>query len=286
MAPSAGVVGSEGVAGITIASGGPGRAAVDVNITSPFIENIHSLDPTYLSDQDGIRIFTEEDNGSVTPFETHFSIRGGKIRNCGGRSIKSQAEFGSVDGVMMARRGTNAYINRQGNTPDVDFQTGGGILTNCEFQYSGSTPERVVGWTGTPQIGGKYSTGITVSNIKVTYSGAQHIGRFFRGNLNQQKQALIVLENIEVVNIGSYIDDYFATVEGPVACECFIRLSNILVPLNTNIPVLHRLLEAMTVYASFSNIANSKGATAKFSSQAVAGAWTEDISGNNVRVAS
>lgn len=283
MAIGAGVTGSQGVTGITVSSAGAGMAPREINIVSPYVENIYSLDDTYLVDQDGIRLFTEEDTGSVILFETHFNIRGGKVKNCGGRGLKSQCEFGLVDGTMFIRRGT-VFAARTGTMPEIDFQVGSGIVNNCEFQYVSQIPAAIVNWGGTRMVGGKYSTGITVTNCKVSYSGGQQLDRFFSANLYEQVRAVIVLNNIEIVNHANWLQTCFASVSGSTSQECIIRLENISAPLNTGLPFFLRGGAAMPTFSSMHNLANVRTVNAAFSQLNTAGSHTTVASGNNVRV--
>lgn len=288
MAAGAGEFSVQGISGISVVAAGAGLAPVEVNIVSPFIDGVYSLDPAYMADQDGIKIFTEEDSGVVSLFETHFSIRGGKIKNCGGRSIKSQCEFGSVEGMMfMRRQTTNPSISRVGSYPEVDFQVGGGLVSNCEFQYVNGTPDRVIAWSGSKQVGGKYSHGITVQGIKVSYSGGAVLDRFFTANMYEQTRAVINIQNVEVVNLGASLGTAFATVNGATTNECVIRIQNCAAPLSTGLPFFRRIGPQMPTFSSLENLANYRGSqVAAFSVLDGAGEnYTQVVSGNNVRVA-
>ena len=285
MAVGAGISGSQGVCGITVSSAGPGLAAKDVSIISPYVENIYSQDESYLMDQDGIRIFTEEDAGSTTLFETSFKLFGGKIKNCGGRSVKSQCEWGVIDGTMFMRRNT-PFAGRTGAMPEIDFQVGGGIISNIELQYVGNAPSRVIQWSGTRQVGGKYAHGITVNGVKLSYSGGQLLDRFFAATLYEQVRAVVNISNVEIVNPANFLQTYFATVQGTEAQETIINLTNIVAPMNVGAPFLQRIALAMPTFASFNNIVNARPGASKFSALTTAGAYTEVIAGNNVRVSS
>lgn len=287
MAVGAGVPLVDGVSGISVTSEGAGMAPKDINIVNCHIENIYSVDGTYLQDQDGIRIFTEENTGSVNPFETHFNIRGGVIKNAMGRSIKVQAEFGVVDGVFMARRGTVPY-NRTGTMPEIDFQTAGGIVSNCEFSYVSNTPDRCIAWGGTQQVTSKHTNGIMVTNCKVAYSGSQPLARFMTVTPNEQAKSTIIVENVEVMNPASVMTTAFLTSSGGTAStELIIRMMNCSAPLDTNIPFYRRVGAAYPVQINMHNLAQlrTSGAIAKYSVLDNAGSYTEVTSGNNVRVA-
>lgn len=284
MAEDAGVQGSQGVCGITVSSAGAGMAPDEVNIIAPYVENVWCEDDEYLVDQDGIRVFTEEDNGSVILFPTHFNIRGGKIKNCGGRAIKAQTEFGRVEGVFISRRGT-PWASRTGSMPEIDFQTGAGIIRDIEVQYVSNTPSLVIKWTGTQQEGGKYSTGILVSGVKVSYSGSQLLPQFMSARLLEQRRATVTVENVEIINFANRLQGNFLSIQGQYTDtqSLIVRMSNITAPMLDTSAFLRRVGAAVTTNVSMHNIA-STGDTAAFSSLANSGNYTEVTSGNNIRV--
>jgi len=210
MAASAGISGSQGVSGITINSAGADKAPQRVDIINAHIENIYSQDASYKMDQDGIKIFTEEDEfGEPRLYEGSFSIRGGSINNCGGRAIKSQMEHGVIDGVKFSRDSSEiSQISGTGDMPEIDFQVGGGIVTNTEYRYSSATPIRVISFSGTRQTG-KYSFGGKVLNANVSTSGTGNLPRFVTLSMFNQDRYQLNVSNVNITGADEL--DYFAT---------------------------------------------------------------------------
>jgi len=286
MAAGAGVIGSQGIAGITVSSDGVGLAPQEITILHPFVDGVYCEDLAYQMDQDGIRVFTEEDSGSVLPFETHFAIRGGVIRNCGGRSIKSQCEFGVIDGTKLYRNSNVIGIGMR-SMPDIDFQVGGGTVSNIEIQYVNATPTRVINWSGTRQVGGKYSTGLTVNGIKGPISGGG--GSVFTNiialSMFEQLKAAHNISNIELVNYSNQISGDFLTISGLVGAEAIVRLTNITAPCAAAARVVYRSGVAMPTFVSITNFANYRSGVMAYSAAATAGSMTIVTSGQNIRVA-
>ena len=140
MAAGAGVTSSQGISGITITRSA-GKDAKAISITQPYIEEIYSEDLDYFDDQDGIVVFTDYMKNEVTPNTSDCVIEGGVYKNCLGRSIKFQSEFGKVTNPHFVR--TRGFTRGFGNH-EVDFQVGGGIVTNMTFNYNGSRPDTLV----------------------------------------------------------------------------------------------------------------------------------------------
>lgn len=287
MAAGAGVSGIQGVAGISVVAHGVGMAPNEINIIAPYIMNVYSQDVAYLMDQDGIRIFTEENTTSINPFPTHFNIRGGSIINCGGRAIKTQCEWGTVDGVYIARRSSAPWGSRTGGMPEIDFQTAGGTIRNVEFSYVSNTPLRVISWSGTLLAGGKNTSGILVSGIKLGYSGSQEIGRFMSATLAEQIHGVVTVENVEIVSSSKLIQQYFMTVQGTYTGtqQIIVRMSNITAPILSTMPFLYRVGAAVPTNSSLHNLANTAASgNAAFSALNNAGSYTQVTSGNNIKV--
>lgn len=140
MAAGAGVTSSQGISGITITRSA-GKDAKAISIAQPYIEEIYSEDLDYFDDQDGIVVFTDYMKNEVTPNTSDCVIEGGVYKNCLGRSIKFQSEFGKVTNPHFVR--TRGFTRGYGNH-EVDFQVGGGIVTNMTFNYNGSRPDTLV----------------------------------------------------------------------------------------------------------------------------------------------
>jgi hypothetical protein len=290
MATGAGISGSQGVAGITISSAGVGLAPLDVYISNPFVKNIYSEDVAYLMDQDGIRIFTEEDNGSPVLFLGNFTIDGGGVHNCGGRGIKSQMEHGRINGVQFSRNGQDVVeIDRVGNQ-EIDFQVGGGIVTNCEARYFNSVPSRFINFSGTSEVGGKYSFGGTVTNVNLSQSGSQVLDRFAAINFNENTRSRYDFKSITMTGGTSivYFLAYQATITPTTSKEIYINLEDIFAPVSTagTSAFVWRLgTVTLPSYISGQNIVRSDGTTnSAFTGTTTAGTFTTLLEGLNVRV--
>lgn len=169
MAAGAGIVGSQGVAGITVSAAGAGLSPREVTIIHPHIENISSEDAAYTYDMDGLRVFTEEDVPGVdVPYASHFTAIGGRYVNCWGRSIKSQMEFGSVRDAFFKR--TTGNSSGVGNS-EIEFQVGGGFVSNIECLYVNHVPAQVVQFNGTQQAKKNVCGGGSLTGAKIVTSG-------------------------------------------------------------------------------------------------------------------
>jgi hypothetical protein len=147
MATGAGVPGTYGIFGITVTRNGS-YSPKNTYIENVWIENVYSDDPTYLSDQDGIRIFSRyggSGTGGLNNPNT-FTITGGVIKNVRGRSVKGQTENGIVNGLSLYRtKAANGGVaGALTQNADIEMQTGGTTVTNIEFQYEDFVPARVV----------------------------------------------------------------------------------------------------------------------------------------------
>tara|TARA_R110000796_G_scaffold23554_1_gene67362 strand:+ start:8352 stop:9956 length:1605 start_codon:yes stop_codon:yes gene_type:complete len=291
MATGAGVLSSQGITGITVSSAGIGLAPQQVDITRVHIDGVYSEDPTYQYDQDGLRIFTEEDIvGEPRLFEGSFLISGGDINNCGGRSIKSQMEHGVIDGVKFSRNSTEVpEIVGNRLMPDIDFQVGGGIVSNCEFRYSSSTPDEVINMSGSRQLA-KYSHGTKVVNVNVSISGSGNLDRFCSVGPREQDRFSVDISNVDITGSDTLV--YFVGISGSNVnpdVECYVNIENIRCAISNSASsafVWRTSSADVAVYASGRNLVKTVGAaTANFSGATNAGDFTSVLEGNNVRVA-
>jgi hypothetical protein len=178
MATGAGSSGTQGIRGIGVIASTttPFRAARQVIITDADIDTVMSEDPAYQSDQDGLAIFSAEDIvGAVAPYETKAFIRGGRFRNCFGRSIKLQTDYASVSGTHHIR--TEGFDFTVGGPPEIDFQVGGGEATDVTCLYAAgakSLPQYVVA-PGTTASATKKVTYGSIKGVKVANSGTTAI---------------------------------------------------------------------------------------------------------------
>ena len=143
LAKDAGVFGSQGITGMTIArsSSNVDYMPEQVTINNPKVINVYSEDPDYYADQDGIRVFTRHSQESVLPTRTSFYINNPYFKNCLGRAFKAQGEIVTVTNPVVYRdKGpTRGYGN-----PEFDFQTGGGRLINATAVYKNTRPISLV----------------------------------------------------------------------------------------------------------------------------------------------
>ena len=141
MAANAGVSGVSGVRGLTIKALTGTRYPKYVEINSPEVYDVYSEDNLYIADQDGIAVFSPEDTSAAPdydPFEQKAFVTGGIMKNCMGRSFKFQNQYAEVSGTHF-ERDRSLFVAPWG--VEVDFQTGGGILSNITARYvNGSVP--------------------------------------------------------------------------------------------------------------------------------------------------
>lgn len=290
MAAGAGISGSQGVSGITVSSAGAGLAPGEITILHPYVDGVFCEDATYLMDQDGIRLFTEEDNGAVTLFDTHFSIIGGTVKNAHGRAVKSQCEFGNITNLKIVRNTSGAApMAGQGGMPEIDFQVGGGIVQGVEFRYQSASAPTIIQASGTRQSGGKYSTSLQVRGLKGSVSGGTGalVGSVVKINMYEQVKMSVDLTDIELVNLGYYITgNLVELVPTYTTSELILRLINVSVPMNTGQYVFYRTGTVVTpVFLSVMNVANARSqTTASISGAATAGSLTVVTAGQQIRV--
>jgi len=263
MATGAGVAGSYGVGGITIDHQNANYPK-EITILHPHIENVYCEDNTYLTDQDGIRIFTAEDDGTTTDlYRTHFNIIGGVIRNCRGRTLKSQAEFGRISGTKIERDGVaNAALNMIGVAPEIDFQVGGGMVSDVDYQYHAAFPSCLVNWSGSRQATPKLSTGITIRGVKVSMkqSSTVYLAKAFQFTMQQQLNVTANISDVEIINPSFPIQgDLITVTPNSQDGEFVLNINNFSAPSDGAYNVVKRLsTSAMQVYASIGNLYNNR----------------------------
>lgn len=199
MAAGAGIIGVQGVSGISVTSSSttPFRAPRKVTVSDPYIEKVASEDLTYIADQDGIRVFTAEDVPGVNvPYESSFTLLGGTIKNCYGRSVKSQMEHGSVRGTKFVR--TEGVTGGVGSAPEIDFQVGSGFVKDIECLYKGAVPSFVVGLSAPTQATKTMCSG-SVDGVKVNVSGGVTLPHVVQNGPRSVTRQVIRLRDVEVV---------------------------------------------------------------------------------------
>lgn len=146
LAAGAGIIGSVGVTGITVFGVNTGYPIL-TTINDPTIDTIKSEDPAYNADQDGVRVFGPWDTAGAKT-NSSFILRGGTFRDCWGRSVKSQGETGVISGTNFS-----AFSGPTGGrSNEIDFQVGGGMVSNITAYYAGAqaVPTEVVSFQPSP----------------------------------------------------------------------------------------------------------------------------------------
>ena len=195
MAAGAGIEGSQGISGITISHLSATRYPRDILIDSPAIDTVVSDDTSTAWDQDAIKILGGSD--------TKFSIIGGVITDPGGRSVKSQATWGVVEGVKIART-----LTRADGVAEIDFQLGGGQVSNVQCRYSGSAVPAVVKFTGSDTA---VTPGGSVSGLKVLVENGKAPTTIVTSSPRMDGQITTQMHDVEVVG-GS--PQYVASLHG------------------------------------------------------------------------
>lgn len=174
MATGAGIAGTYGIFGITVSRNG-NFSPKNTYIENVWIENVYSDDPTYLSDQDGIRIFSRYGGSGTSGLNNPntFTITSGVIKNVRGRSVKGQTENGIINGLSLYR--TKAANGGVAGTllqnADIEMQTGGCTVSNIEFQYEDFVPVRVVRCIQADETV-RWASPSIVSNVRGVVSGS------------------------------------------------------------------------------------------------------------------
>ena len=238
MATGAGVATRQGVFGITISRVGDTNAQPrSVVVNNPYIEDIYSDDPDYVSDQDGLRLFANFGRNNLVPNEFSAIVNGGTFKNCNGRAIKSQNEFTKVTGSHFIR--TKGFARGYGND-EIDMQVGGGVVENITFSYDGSYASPIVS-THTPrgdQIA--KSSGFTaingvrgsINNI-INPSAYVIVSAFVETDIKDVK---LQIHNVEIMgntSIGHLL--IIKSVTGAITANVNADIQNITMPVKTAI---------------------------------------------------
>jgi hypothetical protein len=172
------VVESRGVTGIDIRGIDHEIHPKNVVLDGVTIEDVGTTNPMFLlpgavhtTNQDGVRLNAAEDHPDFTaPYNTHFVVTNCTFVNCSGRAVKSQGEWTTVSNTLIVRDQKQA----QGQI-DVDFQVGGGMVSNVNFMYNGSAPLYTIQMRSASdaRISGKRIPGSSVNGVHVlnNYSG-------------------------------------------------------------------------------------------------------------------
>lgn len=202
MAAGAGVPGSQGIFGITVANYNSVSFKY-CSIVDPFVDGVYSEDNTYVGDQDAIRIFDGGDTaGRTYPWETFFEVRGGEIRNHYGRGIKGQTNFGRVNGTKFYR--DVGYSTNVGGR-EIDLQVGGGTITDIECLYVGTVVPESICQLADPSLSGRTVPSFSIRGVKVVSTAAQALGYGFVFAKDQVERTLIRLQDVDIKGNLTYV---------------------------------------------------------------------------------
>jgi hypothetical protein len=202
LATGAGVFGSYGAFGISVLQGLPSSIGQPQSIVvqNCVIEGVYCEDPAYEVDQDGLRVVVN--NGPSTPAEPSLEVRGGVIRDCHGRGIKSQCVNTLVDGVRFTRR-TSGFARGYGNQ-EIDFQEGGGRAVNIQCAYIGHVPSSVVQFSSTRETGKVNVPFGAISGLEIIVGSGMTLPSVFENRVwNDGTSQIIRAQNIEVRGVGA-----------------------------------------------------------------------------------
>jgi hypothetical protein len=198
MATGSGVVGEQGIFGISVIRIGSSTQVTPHNIVIEdcFIDSVISEDNTYQNDQDGIRAFTSYDAGSTNGTQFTYTIRGGVIRNCRNRGVKGQANLGRVDGVTFIR--TNALGGPNlGLSGEINEQIGSVSSTGCEFFYEDYVPAFL--FFGRTRVEGYKQPSSTITNVRGVVTGSTALTALFAFTVESSAPALhrVSISNVD-----------------------------------------------------------------------------------------
>lgn len=207
VAAGATVAGVSGAFGITVKATDDGHADT-VSLFNCTVDGVYSEDPSYYADQDGVRLFTSEDD-TVALYTTRFVIDGCTFVNCRNRSVKSQCEYGTVTNSQFIR--TTGWI--ENSVPrlgqyEIDFQVGGGSVTNCEFHYETFAPSAICSFQGTRDSNnsGKRSLGGSLRNCKVFLNSVPTMDRLIAFNPRMTTDLSVVVSDLSVLTVSSEVE--------------------------------------------------------------------------------
>lgn len=252
MAAGAGIKSSQGISGITVVRKVSDRSKKPraISINNPYIEDVYSDDLDYTYDQDGIKVFTDHSQDSVILNETTAVISGGIFKNCLGRSIKSQVEHCIVSGGHFIR--TKGFNRGYGN-PEIDFQVGGGTVSNIIFSYDTSKASTVV------------ACNAAQSSLAASMAGLATINgvRGYLTNLTERLFSVFSIgtpSNAVTININNIIVssdspdslDYILQIQGEgIPC---LNISNVSAPLSR---AVSRDVKSSETFYTLTNIENT-----------------------------
>ena len=199
MAKGAGILGEEGIFGISILRIGSSSAVTPyhIHITDPIIDTVKSEDEEYQSDQDGYRLFTAYGKGGQYGTEFSAEVIGGVTRNCRNRSFKFQSNFGKIIGHKIVR---DKDVGGQDNgiVADIDFQIGSGSVTDLEFYYDTKVPRTII--QNRSRVENYIQPGYCFSNIKGLIINNEKLEAvfYFAGEPESETLNRVGISNVDV----------------------------------------------------------------------------------------
>lgn len=235
MAMGAGVSGFEGVTGITIERNfNASQKARQVRIVNPHIEEVYSDDLTYNMDQDGIRVFTTSENNTVLPSDTDVVIQNPYFKNCLGRSIKSQVEFTKVISPHFVR--DRGWVGGVGAF-EVDFQRGGGSISDVTVLYDGFRPDAIVNSNGSRSSVTKNTMSLaTIHGIKGSISNLQsNFYAILSASATDLTKGALNISDIDIQVDDSSAISYVLAFKGANSSNIKINMSKVAMRLNSGV---------------------------------------------------
>lgn len=247
-------------AGIFIGRDVNGAYALHKEIINPFVRKIWSEDGSQILNLDALMIFDAIPGNALTRPEGTTTIRGGMLRDYGGRGVKAQASNIDVFGL-------SGELN---SAPDgdqvesfIDFQFGGGNVVGGSLRCNGFSPKNIIlgqsqtyacgqttvtgfqyyGTVDTPEpdclawyipaIGGRTDGGLVVQNCHTRVGGVKNIARFSTRSVGAVTERAAAMGNSMALSGAGIAFEFFNNEQGAGTFKDNFNLSTNLVPLYT-----------------------------------------------------
>jgi hypothetical protein len=279
MAAGAGVVGSQGVSGITIARDNTNELDASlITVEGCEVGPVYSDDVTYTSDQDGIRVFTAYSSAGDNTRPVWSVVRDCRFVNCHGRAVKMQTEWGSVSNLKIERNGDIYGAGYSGN-PDIDFQVAGGQVNNIQCEYRSNFPSRVLNFSLTRTDTRLNHTAVEVNGVIVSQSGTgSGVDRVAAVSTDFDAVALVSFAAIAMH--GSKTPLYMLSLQSQVIAGFFgATLDGVLG--RASVAFVHRLGSVLTPCFVTGKAVFNQGSSVPFATAASAGDFTTSLIGAN-----
>jgi len=279
MATGAGIAGSQGVSGITVSR--DNTYDLDSSLTvidGCLIGPVYCEDVTYTMDQDGLKVFTAYSDAGDYPRPVWASITNSRFINCHGRSIKIQTEFAAVENCKIERN-SDIYGSGYTGNPEIDFQTGGGQVSNIQCFYRSNFPSRVLNFTLTRDDTRLNPTAVSVNGLSVYQAGSgTGIDRIAAVYTQYDATAPISFSGCSL--LGSKTPTYFLTVQSDVTAGWFgVNLDGIAGRAATSF--VYRLSSVATPCFVTGKAIWNQGSSVPFAASTVGTDFTSSLIGTN-----